>query len=212
MQIRKNKNNQSYKFDKDWFEHRLKIVDITKKFIAAKMGIAGSGVAKIFASQRKLRYEDQVLWAELLKVDISEIQKHLGIKLIGPIVKIEGWIDDKLQVHYTKPYLPHEICLPGYTSKTAKCLRIQAPLLPAQDGQIVIVGPKKVPVEDCVGIFAILTLKGKKKGPAIYRKVHRSYVAGRYNLMTFYGEIAERDVEISEAFPCFGTKEPRVFS
>jgi transcriptional regulator with XRE-family HTH domain len=90
-------------FDKDWFDARLKAVHLTRRDLAAALGLSETQVDEVWKDQRELSAREVAVLSGLLNAPTNEIANHAGVSTPVP----KEATDVGREIHALKKRLDH---------------------------------------------------------------------------------------------------------
>jgi transcriptional regulator with XRE-family HTH domain len=217
------KTDENQLFNARWFREQCARVGISLSEVARKLDIQQAALSHVLAGRRKLTAQEMVEISVIFGVPVLDVMVAAGLNVSGISssdvvgassssgkaganpVKISGWIDGRLQIHWGEAKGPKVVPSPmaGVSLGALRC-QTAGGALDHMDGALFFFrnDPESFDPE-ALGRLSIVKVSG---GGHLIRIIKRGYDTGRHNLYLPDGTLKEESVVVISAKPIISAK------
>lgn len=184
--VKQGKKTAAIKFDRAWFDRRLKDREVSQRQLAKHMGCDAASINRLWNGLRPLRTEEAAGLASVLNVSVSEIFSRAGVSMedLKRPIPIVGHIDGTGHAHINWQSkagpAPAMTNLPMDT--VAARMQTAASTLDVFDGFTVYFAPPRAGSPDAELIGRLCVAKVEGADEPVLRSLRRGYKSGTWNL------------------------------
>lgn len=208
-------------FNTQWFQDQFAKQDLTQRKVAKSLKVNPSGLSLLLHGKRKLTLEEAALLAKLLNQPLELVLSNAGITTHGiktdQTLKIQGWVDHKLILHWEMPKGPRHAPNPGFDVKDVEVVRLETAGTASEgiDGALAYYRRSGTVEQDCVGRLCVVQLAPPadgKPGDSWTKQawrlavVKRGYFPGAFNLCNLAGAIVHEGAFLESSTPVIWLK------